>query len=342
MDAHPQPQNNAAQLPGSTFYHSSSASASARPSSAGGQEAQYQSTMKKNIENELRGATFHVDLTAEGGILHADPGIVDAVIDELIGTTFPVLTSGGTSSETCPRFPASGCPSEDESYKPLTHLLNKIVDTANPRIPQSHLRGLHFHPFEGKMRDIYGSFKGLKPDGVGIIDEVLTELEQEQPAEEPPARTREPDGTIKTNLPWERIEVTVESKNDLKDMVRQSGTYARCCLLSNQRRFFSLGIGFLYKTLEAYIFVFHRSGLSSSRPLKLKTAEGFKGLVRHIVGILSFKDETAYCLDTTRFQNIFRINNRLYEATRRLYVRTCLLGRCTTVYGLQGMYTCRF
>ena len=63
--------------------------------------------MKKNIENELRGATFHVDLTAEGGILHADPRIVDAVIDELIGTTFSVLTSGGTLSETCPRFPAS-------------------------------------------------------------------------------------------------------------------------------------------------------------------------------------------------------------------------------------------
>ena len=296
--------------------------------------------MKNNIENKLRSATFHVDLTAEGGIFHVDPRIVDAVIDELIGTTFPVLTSGGTLSETCPRFPASGCPSKNESYKPLTHLLNKIVDTANPRIPQSHLRRLHFHPYRGKMKDIYGSFKGLKLDGVGIIDKVLMELEQEQPAEEPPTRTREPDGTIKTNLPWERIEVTVESKKELKDMVRQSGTYARRCILSNQRHFFSLGIGFLYKTLEAYIFVFHRSGLSSSRPLNLKTAVGFKGLVRHILGILSVKDEAAYCLDTTCFQNIFRINNCLYEATCCLYVCTCLLSHCTTVYGLQGMYMC--
>jgi hypothetical protein len=44
-------------------------------------------------------------------------------------------------------------------------------------------------------------------------------------------------------------------------MVRQSGTYARYCLLSSQRRFFALrvGIGFHYKELEAYVFVFHRS-----------------------------------------------------------------------------------
>ena len=328
------------QMPSSTSYDSSSASASARPSSAGGQDVQYQTTMKKNIENELRDATFQVDLTAGSGILHADPKIVDTVINELIGTTFAVLTSGGTPSATGPRFPASGCPSENESYKPLTHLLNKIVDTAKPRIPQSHLRGLHFHPFGGEMKDIYGSDKGLKPDGVGILDEVLTEMEE--PSEEPPPETEEPDETIKLKLPWEQIEVTVESKANLKDMVRQSGTHARCCILSNQRRFFTLGIGFLYIKLEAYIFVFHRSGLSSSRPLNLKTAEGFKGLVRHIVGILSFEDEAAYCLDTTRFQNIFRINNRLYDGTRRLYVRTCLRGRGTTVYNLRGMYTCRF
>ena len=294
--------------------------------------------MKKKIENELRDATFHVDLTAEGGILYANPRIVDAVIDELIGTTFPVLTSGGTSSATCPRLPASGCPSEKESYKPLTHLLNKIVDTANPRIPQSHLRGLHFHPFGDEMKDIYGSYKGLKPDGVGILDEVLTEMEQL--SEKKRAKTE--DETITFKLPWDQIEVTVESKKELKDMVRQSGTYARCCILSNQRRFFSLGIGFQYVKLEAYIFVFHRSGLSSSRPLKLKTAEGFKGLVRHIVGILSFKDEAGYCLDTTRFQNIFRINNRLYDCACRLYARSCLRGRGTTVYGLRGMYVCRF
>jgi hypothetical protein len=55
--------------------------------------------------------------------------------------------------------------------------------------------------------------------------------------------------------------------------------------LSNQRCFFSLGIGFHYKKWEAYVFIFHRSGLSSSPPLKLTTVEGLKGLVSHIICI---------------------------------------------------------
>jgi hypothetical protein len=94
--------------------------------------------------------------------------------------------------------------------------------------------------------------------------------------------------------------------------------------------------------MEAYVLVFHRSGLSSSRPLKLTTREGFNGFVKHIVGILSFKDEAAYGLDTTRFQKFFRINNRYYEIGRLLHMRGSFRGRSTTAYRLQGMYTCGF
>ncbi|KAF8488604.1 hypothetical protein F5888DRAFT_1595076, partial [Russula emetica] len=90
-----------------------------------------------------------------------------------------------------------------------------------------------------------GSHKGLKPDGVGIIGELSTGTKETAKGPE---------------LSWEQIEFSVESKASIRDMVRQSGTYARCCLLSNQRRFFALGIGFHYKKLEAYVFVFHRSG----------------------------------------------------------------------------------
>jgi len=38
-----------------------------------------QSKMKALIEDQLRGATYHVDLTTKGGILHSDPRIVEAV-----------------------------------------------------------------------------------------------------------------------------------------------------------------------------------------------------------------------------------------------------------------------
>ena len=91
--------------------------------------------------------------------------------------------------------------------------------------------------------------------------------------------------------------------------------------------------------MEAYVFVFHHAGLSSSRPLKITTAKGFNNLVKHIVGILSIGDEAAYGLDTTRVDNFFRINNRYYEVIRILYMRGSFRGRSTTVYHLQGTCT---
>ncbi len=307
-----------------TTYRPSSSGISSTPSTLGSQDSRLQSEMKHIIELEITGATYHVDLTAKNSILSAEPRTVLAVTRDL-KTTLEHLTDEGESSSTDPRLPKKGFHSEPSSYDPLVQLLNKIIDAASKHIPPSWspLRQLRFHRFGKEVKETYGSQKGLKPDGVGILGPL-------------PTSTRE--------LSWEHIEVAIESKRGVMEMVRQSGTYARCCLIGNQRRFFSLVIGFNFSTLEAYVFLFHRSGLSSSRPLKVTTQEGFEGLVRHIVGILSVKDEAAYCLDTTRFQNMFRINGSLYELVRLIYVRDSLRGRATVVYSLQGTskYTCGF
>jgi len=227
-----------------------------------------------------------------------------------------------------------------DEVKDATYYVNRTTGDsilqADPVVVEnvSQLSGLRLHPFGDEIKETHES---LKPDGVGIIGELLTRTAE--PAEEP---------TKKPVLSLEQIEVNVESKASAgdSDMVPQSGTYARCCILSNQRRSFSLGIGFHYRDLEAYIFANHRAEPSSlaSRPLDLTTPEGFNCLVRHIVGNLSFSEEAAYGLDPTRFQNIFRINNRYYEIVRHLYVRSSLRfgGRSTVVYSLQGMYTCGF
>ena len=63
--------------------------------------------MKVLIEDDLKAATYYVDMTTEGGILHADPRTVETMIDGL-GITFQSLTSGGDSSATNPRFPVNG------------------------------------------------------------------------------------------------------------------------------------------------------------------------------------------------------------------------------------------
>jgi protein kinase-like protein len=304
-----------------TTYRPSSSGISPTPSMSGSQDPRPQGI----IEKEIMGATYYVDLTAKNPVLSAEPGTVRAVTRDL-KTTLDRLTDEGESSPTDPRLPKSGFRDEPSSYEPFVQLLNKIIDTASKHIPPSPLAPLsqlRFHRFGKEVKETYGSQKGLKPGGVGILGPLPTDAKE---------------------LSWEHIEVSIESEKSVRDMVQQSGTYARCCLIGNQRRFFSLVIGFNFSTLEAYVFLFHRSGLSSSRALNVTTQGGFEGLVSHIVGIISIKDEAAYGLDPTRIQNMSRINGSLYELVRLIYVRESLRGRATIVYSLQGTskYTCGF
>jgi hypothetical protein len=289
--------------------------------------------MIAQVTKELKNATYRVDLTAEGAFLHTDPNTVKAVIDclerhhKLTHETLKLPPGAANprskSSPTNPRLPSDGFEDEDDSYEPLVHLLNKVIDAANQCMSASHISGLRFHHFGKEVKGRYGCPKGLKPDGVGIIGEL-------------------PTGTEDSELSWEDIEVIVESKRTVRQVAQQSGMNTRFCLLNNLRRFFALGIGLHFTTLNVYVFVLHRSGFSSSRPLKLTTEEGFRSLVRHVVGILSFKGEPAYGLDTTRTQNMFCINNRYYETAHSLYMRSSPQGRFTTVHSLSGMYPCIF
>jgi hypothetical protein len=73
------------QIPGLDLYHDLSAAESLSPSSMGSQERLPQPVyqMMARVTEELKNATYRVDLTVEGAILHADPDIVKAVIDYL-------------------------------------------------------------------------------------------------------------------------------------------------------------------------------------------------------------------------------------------------------------------
>ena len=279
-----------------------------------------QDAMNGRVVKQLEGATFQADLTTEGAIFHADPNTVQTVLDHLRnyhGITATSLIAGGQSSAAKPRLPKHGFKPQSNSYEPFIHLLNKIIDATNECISGSHLSGLHFHPFGKEVEEKCGTVKGLKPDGIGII------------------------GKLQTMVSWEDIEISVESKSSAEELVKQAAMYAHCSLLNNLRRFFTLVIGFNFTTLEAYVFVFHHSGLSSSSPLGLKKKLGFVGLVKHMVGILSIQGEATYGLDITRSQHMFHINNHYYQHVRFLYLHDSQLrGRATVLYSLDGMYLC--
>jgi hypothetical protein len=237
------------QIPGLDPYHDSSADELLSNSSMPGSQKHlprpvYQ--MRARVIDELKNATYRVDLTAERAILHADPNIVKAVIDclesrhDLTHITTLKLPPGianprNESSATNPRLPSDGFEDEDDSYEPLVHLLNKVINAAGQCMSTSHLSGLRFHHFGNEAKGKYGRAEGLTPDGIGIIGELRTGMEDSE-------------------LSWEDIEVIVESKRTVRQMVQQSGMYTRFCLLNNQRRFFALGIGLHFTTLDVYVF----------------------------------------------------------------------------------------
>lgn len=291
----------------------------------------YERPVDDRLLKELRGATFCVDLTAQGSIFYAEPNDVRDVLSRIqqqCHLTTDALFGDGISSETNPCFPPQGFDQETRSFKPLVHLLNSILhvtkETLRPPsgvasskgLPQCYLSRLRFHSHEVEVIDKYAD--PLKLHGLGILGEL-------------PAGKK---------IFWEDVEVTIEVSSQIDALVQQAATHARCSLLNNKRRFFSTSIGFNYRTLEVFFFVFHRSGLSSSRPLPLRTQQGFQDIAKHIVGMMNIRDEAEYCLDVTRSQNTFCLNKRYYDVLRVLYIRDGLCGSSTAIYSLNGMKPC--
>jgi hypothetical protein len=279
-----------------------------------------QDFMKSQILREFKGSTFIVDLTAEGAPFYADPKSVQAVLDHLhyAGLTDATLLtqSDEVSSVDRPRFPPKGFQTEAASYKPLTHLLNAVVRAINHRLLSSprHLRNLRFDDYRREMKEVYDSHRALKPDILGLL----------HPPTSPPQKDS-----------WSDVAIVVEVKKDIRELIPQLSTYARCYLAVDRRRSFAPAIGLNHKSLEIFFFAFHRSGLSSSGPISLDTPEGFQSLVKYMVGMLSIPDEEAFGLDMTRIGNVFRINGRDYDIMRPICLRNSVRGRATVVYSLK-------
>ncbi len=289
------------------------------PSGSSSRPSLHQEVMKSQILREFKSATFLVDLTTEGAPFHADSNDVQAVLGRLrhhYGTTDTTLLSDDDSSVDSPRFPPSGFQKEGKSYKPLIHFLNVIVRATNECLLPSprYLRGLHFDHHGREMEEIYNSRRPLKPDALGLLHSPISHQQK---------------------LSWKDVAIIVEVKDQVPELIQQLSTYAHCYLAVDRRRSFATAIGFNHKSLQIFFFAFHRSGLSSSGPISLRTSEGFQTVVKHMVGILSIPDEEAFGLDMTRHGNVYRINDRDYDIVRQICVRNSVRGRATVVYSLK-------
>ena len=271
---------------------------------------------------ELKGATFTVDLTAQGAPLHADQHDVQRVFDHLrdnCSITHETLFSGDpqnlNSTEDAPRLPSTGFTAEAISYKPLTHLLNAIVLAANSHLTgPRYLQALHFDPHGLEMRDNVDSGKlSLKPDILGLLCSPT-------PGE--------------PNISWKDVVVIIEVKSGLVNATKQLATYIRNHLV-DRRRSFSIAVHFDHEELTLRFLCFHRSGLSTSLPLHIQREDGFRSVVEHMVGIMSIRDEAAVGLDTTRINDVYRLNGHNYEIVRTIQLRKTIRGHSTVVYTLK-------
>ncbi len=141
-------------------------------------------------------------------------------------------------------------------------------------------------------------------------------------------------------ISWGEVEAVIQIESEIEASLKQAATYSLCSLLNERRRSFAIVIGFDQNALDAYFFVFHRLGLSSSRPLCLRTQQGLEGVMKHIIGMLCIQDEAGYGLDMTRSHKMFHINERRYRIVRLIYTHDTLCGRSTAVYSLNGMSFC--
>lgn len=272
--------------------------------------------MKAAILDELKGATFTVDLTAPGAPLQATSDDVQKVFDYLGVTHVTLFTGGHSRMDEIPQFPAprKGFTKEVDSYDPVARFLNTIIRVANnclggPR----YLEKLHFDRHEAEMQDKVNSERPLMPDILGLLC---------------PRKD-------KKKYSWVDVMTFIEVKDQEIDAVRQLATYARSHLALDRRRSFSIAIYFNHHKMLFTFCCFHRSGVSASPQLNLDDEDGFKGVVKYMVGILSIRDEAAFGLDMTRDKNVCRLNDRDYNIVRTIQSRPSIRGHATVVYILE-------
>ena len=293
----------------SGYQYTSSASAPTGPGKP--------SRIEMQVLEELKDATFTVDLTAHGAPLQADPDDIQRVLDHLRDNcrlTHITLFADDKSTKDVPRLLPSGFGVVTESYEPLTHLLNTIVHAANSCLTgPRYLEGLHFYPHGVEMRGNIYSDVHLKPDMLGLLHSHM------------------PD---ELTISWSDVAIFIEVKGQLIEAVKQLAMYAHCHLAVERRLSFTIGVAICRNQSTLHFICFHRSGISISPPLHLDEEDGFRSVVGHMVGIISIRDEEAFGLDMTSVDNVFRLNDCNYEVVRTIYKRHDI--RCSAaVYSLK-------
>jgi len=166
-------------------------------------------------------------------------------------------------------------------YTPIAMFLNHCVDACHGALDGScrsvewnrrWLGGLKFVVYDKATEDGIEGVSPVKPDLVGGLDV--------KPGERVAWSPKDPH----TN----QVLLPVEVKENWAPMVVQAATYARCLFSASPSRQFALVLGFRHTTAELRFLVFHRGGLTTSKPFYVKDEQGQKDILRVFLSILSW------------------------------------------------------
>ncbi|KAJ7639172.1 hypothetical protein FB45DRAFT_1023911 [Roridomyces roridus] len=235
-----------------------------------------------------------------------------------------------------------GSKKEAEHYDGVGTFFNLAIRSASRMVPELPDDGpfakFGFGVYDRPTGDGVNDAAELKPDLAGIRDHTLHT--------ETPTSVRIREGVA---LFWfaapdscqPSIGVPVEVKDTWRDMVHQATTYARAMFFASPLRRFCPVIIYNSLLCRFHFLIYHRGGISSSRPFDAHSPDGRKGMLRMLMSLMTCKNrvDAGYASWNDNFLQIFRLPvdgstaNYVNATTEQiLHADNCSRGRATHVY----------
>ncbi|KAF5374056.1 hypothetical protein D9757_010723 [Collybiopsis confluens] len=215
---------------------------------------------------------------------------------------------------------------ERSHYTGLVKFLNTGLDSCKAglgsEVQQAIYKELKFYAWDKPMQDGVDGAHPLKPDLAGVLGE------------------GEPDSLFWRPLLGGRgIEIPGEVKGIWPELVVQAATYARSLFSGYPLRQFALVIGYNHKERAVRFLVFHRGGLTASKPLKLESKQGQEDLILLLSSILTWKSLAdagfpAWCNEKETQVHLPAIYPTPVNIHNDLHHSACVRGRAAHVYYL--------
>ena len=220
---------------------------------------------------------------------------------------------------------------ERQWYPPLAVFLNNYLEACHKALDKRHKSAERSSRFYDRLnfiiynRNTCDGVEGALPVKLGLVGGLG--LEPGKPVAWSP-----PDTSI------DRVLIPVEVKPSWAPVVVQAATYARCLFSASPSRQFSVVLGFRHTKAQLRFLVFHRSGLTGSKPCSVEDPRGQKDILRIFLSILQWIStndagflESFNDFDMTLIHNKGDKTGTVARVAEVLHDGLCVRGRASRV-----------